>query len=132
MGTKQITPEKSYRIVRQAVVDGTIKKPSRCQKCHAPEKFGIDGRSLLQGHHYLGYEKPLVVTWLCSTCHGKEDRRASGELNSHAKLNINAVSEIRRRYQRLSFNVSNVRELAAEYGVDRTTIQSIVAKRSWT
>lgn len=43
-----------------AVRDGRIEKPSRCQHC------GID--SMLHGHHH-DYDKPLSVVWLCVACH---------------------------------------------------------------
>lgn len=54
-----------YRAVRDALRSGELVRPSACSKCGtecAPE-----------GHHE-DYAKPLVVTWLCNTCHHERHR----------------------------------------------------------
>lgn len=55
-----------------------------------------------------------------------KDRHARGERNSHAKLTEDQVQEIRA----LRGSVTQ-RELAARYGVDQSTIGSLMTGRSW-
>jgi hypothetical protein len=57
--------ENARGLVRQAVRDGTIKKPHTCEKCGLAR--------LLHGHHE-DYSKPLDVLWLCASCHAKEHK----------------------------------------------------------
>jgi hypothetical protein len=47
-------------LVREAVADGRLIRPSRCSRCG---HFGG-----IHGHHE-DYSKPLDVVWLCSQCH---------------------------------------------------------------
>lgn len=57
------------------------------------------------------------------------DNRARGERRGAAKLNAAQVIEIRHRYG--SERGATHRSLAREYGVGRTTIQTIVDGRAW-
>jgi hypothetical protein len=67
---RQRFPEKvrARHKVRNAVRDGRLTKPDRCEDC---------GRSSstreLHAHHD-DYSKPMEVRWLCPSCHGKEHR----------------------------------------------------------
>ena len=56
-------PEKvmARTIVRLAVKEGQVKKPSRCEKCRKKHHY-------LHGHH-ADYDKPFFVMWLCPSCH---------------------------------------------------------------
>ena len=46
----------------RAVKSGAVIKPKECERCHlAPSR--------IEGHHHQGYDKPLVVQWLCVGCH---------------------------------------------------------------
>ena len=57
--------ERIRHTVRNAVRDGRLEKPKRCQDC---------GRAAqLHGHH-RDLLKALEVEWLCSSCHGKRHR----------------------------------------------------------
>jgi hypothetical protein len=58
-------PEKTFarRLLRTAVMRGTLLKPLVCFKCKSA------GR--IEGHH-TDYNKPLQVTWLCVSCHRAE------------------------------------------------------------
>ena len=49
-----------------AIQKGEIKKPKECFKC--------DRETRLSGHHD-DYNKPLVVEWLCSSCHKAKHSR---------------------------------------------------------
>ncbi len=62
-------PEKvrAQQILRYAVKKGTINKPYRCAKC--------DRETRLHGHH-SDYSQPLMVTWLCASCHKNEHRKS--------------------------------------------------------
>ncbi len=55
---------KTREALRNAVKDGSILKPDRCQRCNKK-----DIKSRIHGHHH-DYSKPLEVEWLCSECHG--------------------------------------------------------------
>lgn len=50
---------------RAAVKRGLLIKPDLCERCHKKRR--------LQIHHH-DYTKPLVVRWVCNTCHPIEDR----------------------------------------------------------
>ena len=54
------------RILRNAVSNGSIKKPNSCSKCGRKSE-----RRFIHGHH-ADYEKPLEVKWLCALCHTEE------------------------------------------------------------
>ena len=59
--------------------------------------------------------------------------------NRHRRLSQNTgkltgaiVADIRARYVRPSYRVSNTRELAAQYGLERGTVQRLVKGALWT
>jgi hypothetical protein len=66
-------PEKNRasRLVRFAIMDGTLKRPCACESCLVVPKPHRDGRSAIQAHHD-DYSKPLDVRWLCHGCHIKQ------------------------------------------------------------
>ena len=58
----------AHIMLGNAVRDGRIIKPTCCQRC------GIKPTSRhLHGHHH-DYSKPLDVEWICTTCHGIDQR----------------------------------------------------------
>jgi ribosomal protein S27AE len=61
---------KAHRAINNGIRDGKVFKGSECEAC------GSTG--LLNGHHD-DYDKPFIVRWLCSPCHG-----AWHELNGEA------------------------------------------------
>lgn len=58
-------------------------------------------------------------------------RQAKGETNGSSKLTEAQALEIKARYKRESYRVSNSRELAKEYGVCRATIVAIGTGQVW-
>lgn len=55
--------------LNRAMFYGYIDKPDACEECGAKP-----GRRLIHGHHE-DYDKPFIVEWICSTCHGRRHRR---------------------------------------------------------
>ena len=51
----------AHNWVSNAVRDGRLKKPSKCEEC------GHDNNRI-HGHHD-DYGKPMIVRWLCPACH---------------------------------------------------------------
>lgn len=52
--------------LRRAVVDGRVKKPGECGRCHRELP-----RRRIHAHH-ADYSKPFTVEWLCVGCHKQE------------------------------------------------------------
>jgi transposase-like protein len=52
---------KAHSLVRRAIKDGVLVRPSHCSTCARPSVS-------LVGHHD-DYRKPLDVRWLCKSCH---------------------------------------------------------------
>lgn len=57
----------------------------------------------------------------------RKGRRPMGEALPHAKLTDEQVAELRRRYHRPSYRVSNINQLADEYGISRAHAKRIVS-----
>ncbi|URC22853.1 hypothetical protein KASHIRA_02790 [Serratia phage vB_SmaM-Kashira] len=67
---RQRNPEKyrAHTAVGNAVRDGTLIKPTNCERC------GSGGR--ITGHHHSYAEEfHLDVLWLCYPCHSAEHKR---------------------------------------------------------
>ena len=56
---------KAQHAVSNAIRDGRMIKPGRCQRC------GKNGNSSEIQAHHPDYSKPLEVEWLCRACHGE-------------------------------------------------------------
>jgi hypothetical protein len=130
---------KARRAVRIAIRSGRLVRADRCEKCGRPDKPASDGRTTIQAHHYLGYENPLSVRWVCARCHCQCDPRASRVGNGRAKLTENQVREIRASYRRVRGGggmhrgpaEDGGRDLAKRYGVSHAQILRIVANANW-
>lgn len=61
--SKNPTHWRARRAVREALLRGTLVRPSHCTEC------GSAGP--IQGHHWRGYDPAewLNVKWLCTRCH---------------------------------------------------------------
>lgn len=111
--------------VANAVAAGVLVRPAHCTACGAVDARMRDGRTSIQGHHYLGYDRPLEVKWLCHRCHYKDDGRA--------RLTAEQVVEIRNRYARGAnkFSPDSAGKLAREFGVTLRTVKQIVHGEVW-
>ena len=56
---------KARTILGRAVKNGIVEKPSFCSTC--PANTGIEA-------HHKDYSKPLIVMWLCRSCHALKHR----------------------------------------------------------
>lgn len=67
--------KKAGMAVTHAVQAGRLIRPNICSNC-----LRVPERGVVQAHHYDGYDKPLVVQWLCVQCHADvyRSRRATG------------------------------------------------------
>ncbi|WP_448120505.1 hypothetical protein [Pseudomonas veronii] len=112
--------------VRDAILSGNLVRPSICEKCGDEPGAGVDGRSLIQGHHHKGYDRPLDVEWLCARCHRMETpfNPRRGDAVKVGKLTLDAVLDIRTK--RMS-----QRQFAALYGVVQTAVQQVQTRRTW-
>jgi ribosomal protein S27AE len=52
----------AYRIYWKAVKDGVLVRPDTCSRCGRRPKGAVEG-------HHADYSKPLVVEWVCKSCH---------------------------------------------------------------
>lgn len=50
----------AHDAVRKAIAKGVMKRPDVCNKC--------DSSGCIEGHH-PDYSRPLLVIWLCKSCH---------------------------------------------------------------
>ena len=62
-------------IVNNAVRSGKLNKPMNCESCNSEPVR-------LHGHHD-DYAFPLIVRWLCPSCHNKWHKENGEGLNSH-------------------------------------------------
>lgn len=65
----------AHHRVQQAVRDGVLTRPNRCERC-GRSKEDNNGRAM-DGHHWHGYGEAHVldVIWLCQSCHMREHAR---------------------------------------------------------
>jgi len=57
------TQARAQNELNKAVREGRVVRPTHCEKCGREKR--VDG-------HHTDYSKPLVVIWLCRSCHRKE------------------------------------------------------------
>ena len=113
--------------VGDAIRTGKLTRPACCSNCGAPDWPMKDGRSSIQAHHHMGYDKPLEVEWLCVLCHNKITPQPWGEAAGAAKLNWELVDEIRARYR----NGESCPSMAHQLGMSHSAVHRIVTHRTW-
>ena len=72
---EQKNPEKrhAYWDLHRALRRGLISRPSECEECGCTPGVNRAGQSLIHAHHE-DYDLPLVVKWLCASCHKRLER----------------------------------------------------------
>jgi SPP1 gp7 family putative phage head morphogenesis protein len=65
-GLHEDTKRRENDLLRNAIRNGTIKKPTKCERCE---------KDLPLEAHHPSYGKPLVVRWLCRICHERAHGR---------------------------------------------------------
>lgn len=62
----------AHQIVKQAIEDSQLIRPSACELC----KFEPEN-DFIMAHHWQSYDTPLVIWWICRSCNrilvGKHD-----------------------------------------------------------
>jgi len=71
---ENILKEKARAMVRQAIKKEEILVPENCEECNKKPKQFKDKRRTLRADHYAGYDKPLIVRFICVECDGKQLR----------------------------------------------------------
>lgn len=61
--------------VWHAIRSGRLIRPECCERCGGAPPLDFAGRAQIEGHHG-DYSEPLVVEWLCPSCHVEADREA--------------------------------------------------------
>ena len=65
--------ERGRHQLRKAMANGQVMRPDRCEICNQPDQKRRDGKSGLRADHYLGYDHPTTVRFVCPTCDGKQE-----------------------------------------------------------
>lgn len=79
-----MTAEESLRahgLVNYAVKRNELTRPTECELCDYV--FPLDGRKhsrYIVAHHYLGYDHPLSIWWVCRMCNSFLRHRHDGSL----------------------------------------------------
>lgn len=126
--------QRAYGMVRNAVKQGVLVRPTSCERCGIEPAPASDGRSRIQAHHH-DYSRPLNVEWICAKCHRAEtplpERMGApvlGERNGQSRLNAAAVISVRR----LRAAGHSYQSIANRHGVDKHTVIRVVKGELWS
>jgi len=74
--------------VSKALQTGKLERPPLCERCNEIPGEGIDGRSLLQADHYMGYSQKhyLTIQWLCHDCDRELEMERKGRDDSRVRV----------------------------------------------
>lgn len=75
-GERHPLKTRAHALVSYALRSGVLVRPSQCGVCARPDVRCVDGRTILHAHHE-DYSQPLVVEWLCASCHIARHRRSA-------------------------------------------------------
>lgn len=65
----------AHHIVKQAVDEGELTRPSACDLCTFRPK-----NDLIMAHHWQGYDSPLDIIWICRSCNRVLSNKHDGSL----------------------------------------------------
>ncbi|KKK67284.1 hypothetical protein LCGC14_2955590 [marine sediment metagenome] len=71
-----IEAQRARSLVLEAMRSGGLKKPKTCERCSQ--------KGIVEAHHE-DYAKPLVVEWLCCSCHGETRWAENREIGPRRK-----------------------------------------------
>ncbi len=81
--------KKSGDILREAVKNGKIERPKKCEICG-----GGNGSIVISGHHE-DYSKPLEVIWVCNSCHKQlHSKKRHGQRLKKIKVALKPINQI--------------------------------------
>lgn len=67
---------RAWYAVKKAIQRGIMVRPETCERCGRSPGLNRRGRSLLEAHHFRGYDRDhhLDVQFLCPPCHKQADQ----------------------------------------------------------
>lgn len=74
---------KAYSAVLKAKSKGEIVPPDRCSRC--------DAVCRVEGHHE-DYDRPLDLTWLCTSCHARRHNEMRGRHESELEVLLHQLA----------------------------------------
>ena len=122
----------AYSRVNNAIEQGRMLRPVKCEVCRQTPGVDSLGRSKIQGHHHAGYKQALRVVWLCAACHNKISGRKRIENGNAARaFTKKDVYRIRREIEEAKGRRGAINELARQYGVTHKAITDIRDQKTW-
>lgn len=109
---KSVADPRAHAIVRRAVIDGKLIRPSLCSRCGKPPA----GRGRIEAHH-PDYALPLDIEWLCPACH----RQAPTGINGRQDLGVRNDFARRVELVRHEHGLS-IREVSEGCGLSERTL----------
>jgi len=76
--------ERCHTLYRKALRNGTLIRPSRCSYCGSTR--------FIEGHHE-DYTLPLLVQWLCRSCH--QSGHGRGNARHGAEMGLGCIDNVR-------------------------------------
>jgi helix-turn-helix resolvase-like protein len=123
-----VKDKRANAIVERAIKCGELQPATKCDNCGRTENPLRKKRSIWA--HHADYSKPLIVQWLCPSCHKKwHFRHAPLEnylpVRGAKKLTTDQIEEIRYLH---GLGLSD-KWIAGEVGCGRTTVWRVLKGR---
>ena len=71
---EQRLKDRAREKAKLAIKQGRIVRPPCCELCGAPDVPKSNGTSGLRADHYMGYDHPRTVRFVCADCDGRQER----------------------------------------------------------
>lgn len=122
--------KRANEIVRRAIQNGELVPPGKCEGCGRTENSLRAKRKRTIWAHHDDYSKPLIVRWVCPSCHMKWHLRNAPAPNyepirSAKRLGIGQIEEVRYLH---SLGLSCA-WIAEELGCSRTTVWRVIKRQ---